>query len=559
LIASPTSAIIALKRTPKVAESCHREKDVSSMPKPRVRREPSQGDSLGNLILDTIRRVIDRTVQVGKRLPLPGEGDERPFRDWLKSQLLVTVLGWPDERVKVGERFDILLLDEFDRPVITIETKAPYHHSSKEEQKTFRERLSFYTTLRVAYFTNGPEWDRLDLVSLEGQQTLHEQVSLEISQASAELAESFFAPLRGDRYSEWGKRNRSLVAKAQPHILEGLARDLDSIVLDLAEFLSDLFASYEQRNAGTTIRDLTRSIFDDWCRRSLQVAPQQVLNVIVPLLQDTGIQRETLASVLRELGFIPIQSASTADRLLVLRPEERLDSENIRQALTPLYHDQIRKLSAQSAHVLLARILVYRIGEDMDLFDTILGGEALETALTHGRDSIVAEPMPALSILESVRRRMISILPVVYQLSDLDWWRVPEEKKSGMEPDNRAFVERKEQELDQFITRALRIMDGYHFAQVDADVWRNVYQNYLPEEERQRIGGFYTPQELVEFILYQAGYVPETEGLCHKRVIDPACGSGAFVNAAAARLLKHMEMPLPCHRLGNRRKKFYPW
>jgi len=484
---------------------------------------------------------------VGKRLPLPGEGDERPFRDWLKSQLLVAVLGWPDERVKIGERFDILLLDEFDRPVVTIETKAPHHHSSKEEQKTFRERLSFYATLRAAYFTNGPEWDRLDLVSLEGQQTIHERVSLEISQANSEHAESFFAPLRGDRYSEWGKRNRSLVVKAQPHILEGLARDLDSIVLDLAEFLSDLFTGYEQCNAGTTIRDLTRSIFDDWCKRSLQVAPQQVLNAIVPLLQDMEIQHETLASVFRGLGFIPVQSSNISDRLLVLRTEERLDPENIGQALMYLYHDQIKKLSAQSAHVLLARILVYRIGEDMSLFDTILGGETLETALTKGRDSIAAEPTPALSILESVRRRMISVLPVVYQLSDLDWWRVPEEKRSGMEPDNKAFVERKEQELDQWITRALRIMDGYHFAQVDADVWRNVYQNYLPEEERQRIGGFYTPQELVEFILDQAGYVSETEGLCHKKVIDPACGSGAFVTAAAARLLKHMELPLPCH------------
>jgi hypothetical protein len=517
------------------------------MPKSRKKGEPSQADSLGNLVLDSIRKVIDRTVQVGKRLPLPGEGDERPFRDWLKSQLLVAVLGWPDERVKIGERFDILLLDEFDRPVVTIETKAPYHHSSKEEQKTFRERLSFYATLRAAYFTNGPEWDRVDLVSLEGQQTIHERVSLEISQATSEHAESFFAPLKGDRYSEWGKRNRSLVAKAQPHILEGLARDLDSIVLDLTEFLSDLFANYEQRNAGTTIRDLTRSIFDDWCSRSLQVAPQQVLNAIVPLLQNTEIRRETLASELRGLGFIPTHSSSAADRLLVLRPEERLESEHVRRAIMPLYHDQIKKLSAQSAHVLLARILVYRIGEDMDLFDAILGGEALLAALTKGRDSIAAEPTPALSILESVRRRMLNILPVVYQLSDLDWWRVPEEKRAGMEPGDRAFVERKEQELDQLVTRSLRIMDSYHFAQVDADVWRNVYQNYLPEEERQRIGGFYTPQELVEFILDQAGYVSEAEGLCHKKVIDPACGSGAFATAAAARLLKHMEMPLPCH------------
>ena len=127
--------------------------------KSKSRGRPSQNDSLGTLILDTIRRVIDRTVQIGKRLPLPGEGDERPFRDWLKSQLLVGVLGWPDESIRAGERFDILLLDEFDHPVVTVETKAPYHHSTKQEQETFRKRLSFYTTLRAAFFTNGPEVD----------------------------------------------------------------------------------------------------------------------------------------------------------------------------------------------------------------------------------------------------------------------------------------------------------------------------------------------------------------------------------------------------------------
>lgn len=519
------------------------------MPRSQGRREISQRNSLGNLILDTIRRVINRTVQVGKRLPLPGEGDERPFRNWLKSQLLIGVLGWPDERIKIGERFDILLLDEFDHPVATIETKAPLHHSTKEEQDTFRERLSFYPTLRAAFFTNGPEWDRLDLVSFKGQQKIQGQASLETAEASAEQAESFFMPLRGDRYFEWGRRNRSLVTQAQPHILEELARDLDSIVVDLADFFTALFNSYEQGTAGTIVRELTRSIFDDWCRRSLQVAPQQALNAVTPLLQDEEIKREALASALRDQGFLTGQINVAVDNLLALESDKRLDSEHLRKALSPLYDDQTGKIAVQSAHVMLARTLVYRIGEDMDLFPPLLGGDALESALTQHRESIATEPMPALHLLESVQRRMVSVLPVVYQFSDLDWWRIPEEKKAGMQPYNAAFVEKKELELNQLITRVFRIIDGYHFAQVDADVWRNVYQYYLPEEERQRIGGFYTPQELVEFILDYAGYVSEAEGLCRRKVIDPACGSGAFVTAMAARLLKHLQKPLPCHHL----------
>ena len=84
----------------------------------------------------------------------------------------------------------------------------------------------------------------------------------------------------------------------------------------------------------------------------------------------------------------------------------------------------------------------------------------------------------------------------------------------------------------------MRVLDGYFFGQVDVDVWRNVYQHYLPEEERQKIGGFYTPDELIDLVLDLAEYVPASEGLCRLSFIDPACGSGAFVANALARLLR---------------------
>jgi hypothetical protein len=243
---------------------------------------------------------------------------------------------------------------------------------------------------------------------------------------------------------------------------------------------------------------------------------------------------------------------------MALLPVERLDPEQLREAALPIYEDAIKKLCAQSAHIILARALVYRIGEDMKLFEPLLGSETMESALLRSEETIAAEPTPALSLLESARRRMVSILPLVYQLSDLDWWRVLEDKKLKMGLNERAFVESKEQEIDRLVARTLRILDGYHFANVDADVWRNIYQNYLPEEERQRLGGFYTPQELVGFILDLAGYVQETEGLCQRTVMDLACGSGAFVAEAAARLSKHLAEPMPCHEL-DKGKRIPQW
>lgn len=521
---------------------------------------PKGQQTLGDRVLGAIRRAVKRTTEVSRALPLPGEGDERPFRNWLRSNLLVPVLGWPEDSVRMGEGFDILLLDEDDKEVATIETKAPFHRANERERSDFRDRLSKLPRLRAAYFTNGPEWDRLDLIAPVGVQEIRDQVSLDVSQATAEEAESFFAPLRGDRYFHWGRRNRSLVTRSQPHILEQLARDLDKTVSDLAGELRFIFGLYDRGDAGAAVQKLTRDIFDDWCRRSLQAPMGQVLQALDEFLKSRHPERALATAALRDQGFTPQVAEVTADRLLALQAGEREDAERRRVALEPAYGDSVSKLCAQSAHLILARCLVYRVAEDMDLFDPLLGGEAVEGALGRRRDTITTEHTPALVLIETVRRRMVDILPLVYQLSDLDWWRVHEEKQATQEPTQRAVVRDCERELDLALARMLRTLDGFHFGSVDADVWRNVYQHYLPAEERQRLGGFYTREDLVEFILDLAGYVPEAENLCTKAVLDPACGSGAFVTIAAARLLTHLSGEMSCHaRTENARKRQPRW
>ncbi|HTK09587.1 MAG TPA: N-6 DNA methylase [Ktedonobacteraceae bacterium] len=62
------------------------------------------------------------------------------------------------------------------------------------------------------------------------------------------------------------------------------------------------------------------------------------------------------------------------------------------------------------------------------------------------------------------------------------------------------------------------------------------YEAGLPVRERKRRGHFSTPPELVELILDACGYTPEHD-LSALRVLDPACGSGNFLAAAARRLL----------------------
>jgi len=62
------------------------------------------------------------------------------------------------------------------------------------------------------------------------------------------------------------------------------------------------------------------------------------------------------------------------------------------------------------------------------------------------------------------------------------------------------------------------------------------YEASLPLKERKRRGHFSTPPSLVERVLDACGYVPGAD-LARIRVLDPACGGGNFLAAAARRLL----------------------
>ena len=82
------------------------------------------------------------------------------------------------------------------------------------------------------------------------------------------------------------------------------------------------------------------------------------------------------------------------------------------------------------------------------------------------------------------------------------------------------------------------------------DVLRDLYQGLVPGRLRQSLGEFYTPDWLVDFTVEKARHGAWLD----KRVLDPTCGSGAFLVAAirlireesikagwgAARILEHL-------------------
>ncbi len=66
------------------------------------------------------------------------------------------------------------------------------------------------------------------------------------------------------------------------------------------------------------------------------------------------------------------------------------------------------------------------------------------------------------------------------------------------------------------------------------------YLSSVPRSTRREEGQVYTPQSLVEFILDLGEYLPE-KPLSEWRVLDPACGAGAFLVAMVTRLASGLE------------------
>lgn len=87
--------------------------------------------------------------------------------------------------------------------------------------------------------------------------------------------------------------------------------------------------------------------------------------------------------------------------------------------------------------------------------------------------------------------------------------------------------------------RVLYQLSRFNFADVDSDLIGTIYNTYVERPEKKQKGQYYTPPQIVRYILDESGYTtgPEIIGP-NRRLIDPACGSGTFLVEAARRLVR---------------------
>ncbi|MDI7267177.1 MAG: N-6 DNA methylase [Myxococcota bacterium] len=526
---------------------------------------PDQSLTLRELVL----AVVQDAGRSASRMAVRGEGTERDFRSILRERLLVGHLGWDPARLTTRERFDLLLFDDRGRPLIYIETKAVATPWTKKDEQDFRARLPTYASLQHAYLTNGISWLRLDLFAPNGIQRVGgERTTRDVAAASDEAFDELLRPLRPDQATMSPRasgplqtsfafdappvppdmlgRNRSRLSAGDAESTRWFTQRLTDLVSTLTSHYVERFAAFREGRAGVPVVAVTRGLFEEWCRQSLIPSPRKIVDDV---RTAAGAPRpgEAIAAALRDLGFVGAAAARSADAFAAAANAGNAPAE-ADEALWTLLGDTVAKFAGQTAHVVIARLLLYRVGEDKGLYERLLSGIPLKQALDRAKPGRgVLRTRPAIEVARKVRERMEEFLPTVYLLGSFDWWPVLEHMAPDADPEAKARLAAVEDELEKLFARILDELDSFELSGMDFDVWRAIYQHYLPDDERQRLGGFYTPEELVELVLDAARFESTREGLCRCTFVDPASGSGAFVVAALRRFLAHLELDMPCH------------
>jgi hypothetical protein len=327
---------------------------------------------------------------------------------------------------------------------------------------------------------------------------------------------------------------------------ERLAAELRSIVTDLTQFFLGHFGALVSGQLGTEVQRITIGCFDSWLTKS-NYPHLSTYRAVFEESPRISKRAQYIVQVLSERYGTPRSEANeVADFFVAAARSRSAESRLALQGALRLLRPQLANYLAQTAHVVMGRILLYRVAEDEDVLPRAFSGAAL-TALRELEARGITSVPPVLERLVSQRAELERFVPTVYTYGEFDWWLITAEKRAVMQNLSLAELAELDRAFSNLLLRILGTLDKYAFDRIGFDLWHEVYQHYLPADDRQRLGGFYTPEPVVREVLDEADYTSESAGLCERDVLDPACGSGTFTVVALRRLLTHLETDAPCH------------
>ncbi len=171
------------------------------------------------------------------------------------------------------------------------------------------------------------------------------------------------------------------------------------------------------------------------------------------------------------------------------------------------------KFITETMYILINRILLIRIAEDKGIIPRRISNGGIKDFKQFIRETKINYN----KLLYIAFDTMKEVYEHFFKEDIFDWYN----------PDS------------ELLLRALFVFNRYNFSHVNREILGNLYQGYIDREERKRLGQFYTPEEVVDYILDGVGYKSDQE-IEGKTLLDPACGSGGFLVPAINRLVERL-------------------
>ena len=87
-----------------------------------------------------------------------------------------------------------------------------------------------------------------------------------------------------------------------------------------------------------------------------------------------------------------------------------------------------------------------------------------------------------------------------------------------------------------YLREIARVVEQFDWTQGANEVGPTLYQNVITQEERKKLGEYYTPRWLAKEITQAVVTDP-----LNQRVLDPSCGSGTFIETAIEHIISHAD------------------
>jgi hypothetical protein len=172
---------------------------------------------------------------------------------------------------------------------------------------------------------------------------------------------------------------------------------------------------------------------------------------------------------------------------------------------------------AQTAYLVVVRMLMVRVLEDKKLTHRVFtnGGAALWFNQVEPQYFSLARGRSTARLLEIAYENAQATYAHFFQDHRVFDWYIPDRIT---------------------VIRVLHRLAGFDLAAMDRDIVGTIYGRFVNDRHKHEQGMYYTPRSVVSFILDRVGWAgPAAAGAT---LLDPACGSGAFLVEAARRAVE---------------------